>query len=62
MTLWCRRGGGASEAPSIFGTGRKVVMRFSLNGRSSKVDFDDVQLMAVSELEIKMVVIYRKQV
>ena len=33
-------------------------MRFSLNGWSSKLDFDDVQLMTVSELKIKLAAIY----
>ena len=37
-------------------------MRFSLNGWSSKLDFDDIQLMTVSEPEIKMAAINRKQV
>ena len=33
-----------------------LIMRFPLNGRSSKLDFDDVQLMTVSKPKIKMVV------
>ena len=40
--------------PSTFGTGRSFGMQFSPNGKSSKLDFDDVQLMTVSEPEIKM--------
>ena len=46
--------------PSIFGTSRNFFMRVSLNGRSSKLDCDDVQLIAVSEPEFKMAAIYRK--
>ena len=46
----------SSERVGIF------LMRFALNGTSSKLDFDDVQLMTVSVPEIKMAAIYRKQV
>ena len=56
------KGGGLRKPPSIIGTGRNSFMRFSLNGRSSKLDFDDVHLMTVSEPEIKMAAINRKQV
>ena len=56
-------GGGASEAPSIiFGTGRNLLMQFSLNGRTSKLNIDDVQLMTVIEPEIKMAAINRQEV
>ena len=41
---------------------RNFLMRFSLNGRSSELDFDDVQLMTISEPEIKMKAINRKRV
>ena len=34
--------------PSIFVTDRNFLMRFSLHGRSSKLDFNDVQLVTVS--------------
>ena len=58
--------GGASEvpkpSPSIFGTGENFFMLFSPNGRSSKLDFNDVQLMTESELGIKMAAIYQKLV
>ena len=37
-------------------------MRFSLNVKLSNLDFDDVQLMTVSEPEIKMAAINQKQV
>ena len=37
-------------------------MRFSLNGRSSKLDFDDAQLMTVFKPEIMMAAINRKVV
>jgi len=38
-------GVGDFEALSIFG--RNFLMRFSLNGWSSKFEFDDVQLMTI---------------
>ena len=50
------KGGGAP--PIISRTG----MRFSLNGRVSKLNFDDVQWMTVFEPEIKMAAIKRKKV
>ena len=36
-------------------------MRFPLNGRSSKLDYDDVHSMRISEPEIKMAAIHRKK-
>ena len=52
-------------APIILETGRKFFMRFSLNIRESKLNFDDVQLnelMTVFEPEIKIAAINRKKV
>ena len=49
-------------APCIFGTSGNLCVRFSLNGRSSKLNFNDAQLMTVFEPENKMVVINRKKV
>ena len=54
--------GGFRSPPVIFGTGRHLFMRFSMNGRASKLDFDDVQLTAVFEPEIEMAAINRKKV
>ena len=53
-------GGGAPHI--ILGTGRNYFMQFSLNGRPSKLDFNNAQLTIVFEREIKMVVISRKKV
>ena len=46
----------------IFATDRNCLIRFSLNGRASKLDVNDVQLMAVFQPEIKMAAINRKEV
>ena len=67
LSVFCdvsAEGRGASEAPppSMFGKCRNLSMRFSLNGRASKLDFDDVQLMTVFEPEIKMAVLNQKKI
>ena len=48
--------------PCVFETSKNFLMQFPLNDRSSKVDCYDVQLMTVSEPQIKMVAIFRKEV
>ena len=55
MTLMPKGGG-------IFGTDRNCSIRFSLNGRASKLDVNDVQLIDVFEPEIKMAAINRKKI
>ena len=62
MTLVQKEGGGLLKPPIIFGMGRNFCMRFTLNGRASEQDFDDVQLMTVCKMGVKMAEIDRKQV
>ena len=45
------KGEGIRSPPIIFETGQNLCVRFSPNGRASKLDFDDVQLMTVFEQE-----------
>ena len=54
--------GRASEAHPMhyLRKGWEFLMRVSLNGRATKLDFEDVQLMTVFEPEIKMAAINRK--
>ena len=59
MTL-VPKGGGTFEDPFCLRNEWEFFYAVSLNGRSSKLDFNALQLMAVSESEIKMAAIYRK--
>ena len=52
----------SAEGRGIFGTDRICLIGFTLNGRASKLDINDVQLMTVFEPEIKMAAINRKKV
>ena len=45
VKLLADKGKHGNSWDDIFGMGRNFLMRFSLNGRSFKLDFDDVQLM-----------------
>ena len=62
VTLVQKEGGGLLKPPIIFGMGRNFCMRFTLNGRASKLDFDDVQLVTVFEPENKMAAINQQNV